>query len=98
MVACRGRWFGGPFFKKKQMKQKKIKDMGPYLAQDKTDKNLWPETVAIIVDNCRDRDTGKLKVKMQNVNKEGFWEGESTVAVFIKAGIRNRDAMNIAAE
>lgn len=62
----------------------KVKDLGPYLVDEKLMGNILPETNAMVMDNVWDRDKHKPRVKLMYTSNVNLLAGSNTVAVFRK--------------
>lgn len=61
---------------------KKIRDLGPYIVDEKHAGPLDSSITAVVMDNVMDRDKRKIRVKMFNTMNIPLWVGSSTVAIF----------------
>jgi hypothetical protein len=85
---------GSPSLKTLEMKkQKRVKDAGGYLVDEKQIGPYNDRTEAVIIDNVLDRERQKPRVKVMRTENLSLLAGTSTVAVF---KIVRRHAANIA--
>lgn len=72
--------------------KRKIKDIGPYLVDEKQIGEFNDHTAGIVMDNVIDRDKQKPRIKMMRTENLNLLAGSSTTALF---KITKRHAVNM---